>query len=709
MFYQFRSILTFLVASLVLVTSSSIAQASDYDAELLRLTNTERKNAGLPALTISTQLSQAAQSHAEEMARNNYVSNTGLNGSTLSDRVKATGYSSSYIGTNIAAGYATPEQTIQQWMNGQGQEAILNSNYTEIGFGYAYSSSSEYKYYWVQVFGKPYNSNTTGNTTDNATENTTSNTASTNTASTSVKNLANCLFDSIETKYKEYFSPTVATEEWEPEPGKFAFVRIYTSSPYQSGLSLYEGGVAYALYEQWQYFSKFNYANTLFSGGNCILETQYSLITDPTIDLALVAKAGDETLGIFGERDSNGRLNTIKGLTFGSLSDETKNFTIELDSSYFPKKVIFPDNSSVEFINYNDSGATLRYHLPNGTVVNSITVALPIDRIKNAAAAIKKYTESPQPTKDNPVPSLNSTESTDCLKVMTEFHKLASNLLWGAFQLSSIASCGIASAEAILTGGWALPIAVWACSSVILDGIDHLADALTDGHSPFTRLNEDNGFWSGVASCAMRDVAGCTNAIAARFSKGVLEAFEPKTICKKAEKETKEETPNDTYNPSDCSLASGQSAVFDVTCDNCTELSMVSGNIATMKIEWVAPDKTPLYEIEVDGGTFLPVWGQSFRIPNELSCKGKLTLLIRADSVFSDPGEFNSICFTLPEPSSLQISANRVDIATGIKVLVYDWDEIGSFLKTIPVNIEGNNPKADTMCQERIVGYSWQK
>ncbi len=40
-------------------------------------------------------------------------------------------------------------------MNSQGhRENILNSNYTEIGFGYSHLDSSKYRHYWVQVFGK---------------------------------------------------------------------------------------------------------------------------------------------------------------------------------------------------------------------------------------------------------------------------------------------------------------------------------------------------------------------------------------------------------------------------------------------------------------------------------------------------------------------------------------------------------------------------
>jgi uncharacterized protein YkwD len=129
---------------------------SRFDAELLQLTNEERHKAGVPALQLSPQLDQAAQGHAEDMVRNNFFSHTGSNGSTLVTRVEAAGYVYSFAGENIAAGRATPAQTIQQWMNSPGhRQNMLNRNFTQIGFGYVSAPSTAYRHYWVQVFGTP--------------------------------------------------------------------------------------------------------------------------------------------------------------------------------------------------------------------------------------------------------------------------------------------------------------------------------------------------------------------------------------------------------------------------------------------------------------------------------------------------------------------------------------------------------------------------
>ncbi len=138
---------------------SNISQNShrgSFETELLKLTNLERQKAGLSPLKLSSQLTRAAQSHAVDMAKNNYFSHTGQNGSSMADRVKGIGYKYFAIGENIAAGKATPEGTMRQWMNSSGHRAnILNSKFTEIGFGYENAPNSRYRHYWVQVFGTP--------------------------------------------------------------------------------------------------------------------------------------------------------------------------------------------------------------------------------------------------------------------------------------------------------------------------------------------------------------------------------------------------------------------------------------------------------------------------------------------------------------------------------------------------------------------------
>lgn len=105
------------------------------DSVLLKLHNDRR--GVLCQLVINPQLTAAAQKHAQWMADSNVMShNEGR--SSVADRVKAVGYSWSYVGENIAQGYPTPDIVFQNWMNSPGHRAnILNRNYKDVGFGIA--------------------------------------------------------------------------------------------------------------------------------------------------------------------------------------------------------------------------------------------------------------------------------------------------------------------------------------------------------------------------------------------------------------------------------------------------------------------------------------------------------------------------------------------------------------------------------------------
>ncbi len=157
---------------------------------------------------------------------------------------------------------------------------------------------------------------------------------------------------------------------------------------------------------------------------------------------------------------------------------------------------------------------------------------------------------------------------------------------------------------------------------------------------------------------------------------------------------------------STCILPVDKKALFEVTCDGCSDLSMLTGNTATVSIKWVAPNKQPVYNIGIISGTILPVIGNSYKVPTNLACEGGLTLVLRADSIWSDLGQFNNYCYTLSNPDTLQVSADRLEI--GLKIPMYDWGGIGGYLQNIPLSIEGNREDAMTMCHERVVSSSWQ-
>jgi uncharacterized protein YkwD len=123
---------------------------------VVELINAQRATAGLSALSAQGQLGSAAQLHSEDMACNNYFSHSGLDSSTVATRIERQGYNWSAAGENIGAGYSSPESVVSGWMNSEGHRAnILNTDFTEIGIGYAFGADSDYGAYWTAVFARP--------------------------------------------------------------------------------------------------------------------------------------------------------------------------------------------------------------------------------------------------------------------------------------------------------------------------------------------------------------------------------------------------------------------------------------------------------------------------------------------------------------------------------------------------------------------------
>ena len=126
--------------------------------QVVELTNAERAKADLQPLKLNDRLTGAALDHSNDMAHDDFFSHTGVDGSTVSDRVKNSSYEYSTAGENIAAGQTSAAEVVEDWMNSPGHRAnILNPNYTEIGVGYEYLENDtgkfNYERYWTQVFG----------------------------------------------------------------------------------------------------------------------------------------------------------------------------------------------------------------------------------------------------------------------------------------------------------------------------------------------------------------------------------------------------------------------------------------------------------------------------------------------------------------------------------------------------------------------------
>jgi uncharacterized protein YkwD len=113
------------------------------------LTNARRAAAGCGALSSQSQLTRAAQVHADDMAANDYFSHTGRDARAPWDRARAQGFTGRGIGENIARGYASARAVVDGWIDSPGHRAnIENCAYRYIGVGYHAGTRT-----WVQLFG----------------------------------------------------------------------------------------------------------------------------------------------------------------------------------------------------------------------------------------------------------------------------------------------------------------------------------------------------------------------------------------------------------------------------------------------------------------------------------------------------------------------------------------------------------------------------
>ncbi|KAF4047130.1 Cysteine-rich secretory protein family [Phytophthora infestans] len=141
------------------ITNSTVTRelqtysSTGFQTLLLKAVNKQRTAKGLSKLCMNKKLQTAAQRHSNDMAANNYMSHTGSDGSTMSQRITTAGYKWSACAENVAAGQTTVDAVMTAWMASSGHRAnILGTKYTMFGCGYAYKSGTTYKHHWTQNF-----------------------------------------------------------------------------------------------------------------------------------------------------------------------------------------------------------------------------------------------------------------------------------------------------------------------------------------------------------------------------------------------------------------------------------------------------------------------------------------------------------------------------------------------------------------------------
>ena len=117
------------------------------------LVNAFRVYHGKKILNWNENAANAARLHSNDMAGQNYFSHTGLNGSSVGDRLKAQGITSGAWGENISAGRYNGIYAHDGWVNSSGhRDNILRDYYTELGVGAGYNKDSNYSVYFTEDF-----------------------------------------------------------------------------------------------------------------------------------------------------------------------------------------------------------------------------------------------------------------------------------------------------------------------------------------------------------------------------------------------------------------------------------------------------------------------------------------------------------------------------------------------------------------------------
>ncbi len=121
---------------------------------VLDLTNAARDQAGLAPLTLSPQLTVAAQGYSQVLASGGCFEHTCGPVPNLADRDAAAGYLGwTILGENLAGGFTTPETVVAGWMASPTHRAnILSVSYTDIGIGVT-GGNSNFGTCWAEEFG----------------------------------------------------------------------------------------------------------------------------------------------------------------------------------------------------------------------------------------------------------------------------------------------------------------------------------------------------------------------------------------------------------------------------------------------------------------------------------------------------------------------------------------------------------------------------
>jgi uncharacterized protein YkwD len=103
-------------------------------SEVISISNQQRANNGLPALSYNSRLSSAAEAKARDMFAKDYWAHFAPDGTSPWYFITSAGYTYSTAGENLAKGFDSSAGVVDGWMNSPGHRAnILNNSFVDTG------------------------------------------------------------------------------------------------------------------------------------------------------------------------------------------------------------------------------------------------------------------------------------------------------------------------------------------------------------------------------------------------------------------------------------------------------------------------------------------------------------------------------------------------------------------------------------------------
>lgn len=158
LYLGFLLLLNFTFQVIIKVRPGILGFSSSITAEeLITLTNEKRAANGLPLLTYSPVLAQAAVTKGQDMFTHNYWSHVSPSGVDPWTWIKQAGYTYQFAGENLAKDFVDSPSVVEAWMNSPThRDNVLSDRFQEIGISVVDGSLNGYQTTLVvQMFATP--------------------------------------------------------------------------------------------------------------------------------------------------------------------------------------------------------------------------------------------------------------------------------------------------------------------------------------------------------------------------------------------------------------------------------------------------------------------------------------------------------------------------------------------------------------------------